>query len=853
MRFRAIFQTLVRSASLGMLLGSTALAGEADDPAIPAAVPFAVDFSTHVKPILESRCLACHGRGKLKGSFSIETRALILKGGEEGPAAVVGKGGESLLIELVAGLDEARKMPQKGEALSATEVGTLRAWIDQGMPWPEGFTFGFRQAPIVPRNPEIPNAAAGSHLENPIDRFIARTLGENAGTLSSPPVEDGLFLRRVSFDLVGLPPTASQRAAFAADDHPERRLRAIDRLLNDRKNYAEHWMTFWNDALRNAYRGTGFIDDGRKSITGWLYASLYENKPYDRFVHELVSPVKGSEGFTKGIIWRGVVNASQAPPVQAAQNVSQVFLGTNLKCASCHDSFVNHWKLTDAYALASVFADKPLELHRCDKPTGQTSAVGFVYPSLGEIDPTASKAARLDRLADLLVSPENGRFARTIVNRLWARLIGRGIVEPLDDMDKPAWDQDLLDWLASDFVAQGHDIKHTLALICSSKAYQLPSVGLPEPNERDAYVFRGPITRRLDAEQFLDAIASLTGAWPEPTPDMLKVDGRGQGGQVAAARAVLAAEGKPSEDKAGVGVKVEARWIWSHPDADKDEGGRYLFLKPFTLEKLPERAVLVGSCDNELVVHVNGQRAGRSDDWQKPASADVTAMLRPGQNVIAVEATNWPDPKNRRGTQHKGPNPAGLVVWLGGIVDSGLAWSIATDESWLWSQEMEAGWNRPGFGTEGWKHSETLPAADRLYAAVDLAAAIKRPEAIGAEGPLRSVFGFEDPLLTALNRANREQVVTRRDSVATTLQALELMNGTTLDRKLKQGARRWLDSHGRDRDGMVSAMFVSALGREPSAAERQAALELLGGSVTEEGAQDLLWTLVMLPEFQLIR
>src|SRR5207344_956209 len=130
----------------------------------------------------------------------------------------------------------------------------------------------------------------------------------------------------------------------------------------------------------------------------------------DQFVHELISPVPGSEGFTGGITWRGVVNASQRREMQAAQNIGQVFLGTNLKCASCHDSFVNHWLLADAYGLANVFADKPLEIYRCDKPTGEIADVRFIFPELGEIDAKAPRDERMKQLANLVTSPQNGRL-----------------------------------------------------------------------------------------------------------------------------------------------------------------------------------------------------------------------------------------------------------------------------------------------------------------------------------------------------------------------------------------------------------------------------------------------------------
>src|SRR5207237_3338042 len=157
---------------------------------------------------------------------------------------------------------------------------------------------------------------------------------------------------------------------------------------------------------------------------------------------------KPSRGFSKGIVWRGVVNASQVPPMQAAQNVSQVFLGLNLKCASCHDSFINDWKLSDAYGLAAVFADDPLEISRCDRPAGVTARARFLYPELGTIDAGAGKTERLRQLSGLLIRKENGRFARTIVNRLWGRLMGRGVIEPADEMDNQPWSADLLDLLA---------------------------------------------------------------------------------------------------------------------------------------------------------------------------------------------------------------------------------------------------------------------------------------------------------------------------------------------------------------------------------------------------------------------
>jgi hypothetical protein len=343
-----------------------------------------------------------------------------------------------------------------------------------------------------------------------------------------------------------------------------------------------------------------------------------------------------------------VVNASQVPAVQAAQNISQVFLGINLKCASCHDSFINDWKLADAYGLAGIFADGPLEMHRCDQPTGNFAPLKFLYPELGSIDGTAPTAERLRQLAEVMTGPDNGRFARTIINRLWSRLLGRGLVEPVDEMDNLPWDSDILDYLATDLAEHGYDLKHTLELIATSRAYQLPAM-LGAHTTRDDFVFRGPLVRRQSAEQFVDAVSSVTGV---------------------------------EYTAAAVNPKV---------------------LAELSSKKTAGRAALVNA----------------------------------------------------------------------------------------------------------------------------------------------------DSLLAALGRSNREQVVTDRPKLPTTLQALELTNGAPLADSIARGAKQ-IASENVESAALVSRLYAAALTRMPTDAERTIALELLGPKGSPETIEDLLWGLVMLPEFQLI-
>jgi hypothetical protein len=531
------------------------------------------------------------------------------------------------------------------------------------------------------RHVELPSPPPGLALSNPIDLLLAAHL-RGQGIDLTRTVPDRVFARRVYLDLTGLLPSPAELDAFTRDTASDKRTLLVRRLLARREDYAVHWLAFWNDLLRNEYRGTGYIDDGRRQITSWLFRSLYENHPYDRFVHELVSPVKGSEGFVKGIEWRGVVNASQRRELQAAQTTAQVFLGTNLKCASCHDSFTNQWLLTDSHGLAAVFATGPLDIYRCDKATGEKAKPSFLFPEFGAIDADAPRSVRMRQLADLITNPRDGRLTKTVVNRYWARLFGRGLVEPLDDMEREAWDPNLLDWLAGDFAAHGYDLKHTLELICTSATYQLPSRGEPKPNEA-AGPFRGPVSRRMTAEQFLDAVAQVTGVWPKATGDLLKIDGRGQGGQLAAVRKVLS-------------------------------------------EEMPQ-------------------------DSQKVTSDDGKAPL------------------------------------------------------------------------------ESKPMR------------------------VRAALLMDGPLSRALGRPNREQVVTRRDSLATMLQALELTNGTTLDTILQAGARRWIGDKSAEPQALITRAYRLALGREPTPAEERTAAEVVGTPPSAEGVGDFLWMLVMLPEFQLIQ
>jgi len=796
-----------------------------------------ISFRKDIVPILANSCVKCHSGNKPKGGLDLTTHKGLLMGGDSGQVLLPGKPDESLLIQLVSGQDEDRIMPAQGPRLTSQQVTALTAWIESGAAWEPGIVIqGLRQAELAPRRPAIP--AATRLTQNPVDLFL---LAADPTLAFDRQVPDHLFARRVYLDILGLLPPAEELRTFVSNRSGDKRELLVIELLSRNKEYTEHWLTLWNDILRNAYIGTGYIDGGRTPITDWLYQALYNNMPYDRFVHELLDPSPQSGGFIRGIIWRGVVNASQQREMQAAQNISQVFLGTNLKCASCHDSFVNHWKLKDAYGLAAIFAEGELAIHNCNKPTGETAAVQFIYPELGEIDGSLPRAQRLRQLADIMVKPENGRLTRTIVNRLWAQLMGRGIVEPVDDMDQLPFNQDLLDWLAVDLADHDYDLKHTIKQIVTSHAYQLPSVGAAAPDETD-FVFAGPIVRRMSAEQFVDAVNSLTRTWPVTPAIKLPPVSR------------PSAEGQHA-------IALKTSWIWDKATAKQtDTGGTVYFRKHIVLQEGFERVLVAASCDNGFILYVNGHKVVQSDEWNRPQAADLTALVKPGDNLIAIHGYNFPDPVTRKGLNVKGANAAGLIANLAigyrTETDGQLRWeSIGTDSSWSWSRETVEKWQLPTFDDSGWTAAAIIgtPADGPWKIAQPLLSAIIRTaEGKTTLGLTRTSLVNDDQLTRTLGRPNREQVLTRRSSIATTLQAIELTNGTTLDTALKAGAAYWQGRGIESTEQLIRQIYTEALCRPPGKQELEVASRLFVGSDQQQAIEDLLWIITMLPEFQLV-
>ncbi|MCS1407797.1 MAG: hypothetical protein M2R45_00957 [Verrucomicrobia subdivision 3 bacterium] len=808
---------LVQVGCLWGMVVSTALTAE-----LPEAFTGEIDFRRDIAPILESKCVKCHGKGKDKGGFNLDDRQMILQEADSGPAVEHGNSGASYLVELVAGLDPDNVMPQKGSRLTDHEVSLIRAWIDRGLPWDESISFARKPSlNLKPRRPSVPEAEG-----HPVDAFLASYF-EDVGFVPPEPVGDRTYARRVYLDIIGLVPPVTDLKVFLADRRPDKRERLVGRLLADRQNYAEHWLTFWNDLLRNDYRGTGFIDGGRKQISSWLYESLACNLPYDAFVRSLVTEAPGAEGFIKGIIWRGVVNASQAPTMQAAQNVSQVFMGVNLKCASCHDSFVNDWSLNDAYGMASIFAEGPMEMFQCDKPLGKTAQVKFLHPELGAIDSTAPRRDRMEALADLLTKDENGRLSRTIVNRLWAKFFGRGLVPTLDDMEQPSWHPELLDWLAADLVDHGYDLKQTMSLLLTSNAYRLPSQPVSERLE-SAETFRGPWVRRMTAEQFVDALGSFSGRRFQ-TPANSEID--------------LSA-GQSIEHRDSLRKSVgHAKWIAFQGIKDV-ESREMVFRKRFRVNKLPTRSNAHVAADDSFELFVNGERVGRGNRRAKVFRFDIQDRLVKGSNLIALKAT-------KRGDETGSTAAFALISLSDGGPTGGVMRYLGTDDTWISRAGSFSGWAGETLETFGW--SRVVELGDAAGGLIDIESQlVANLNAVAQSGTIRASLVASDPLTRALGRPNREQVVTDRRSHATTLQALELTNGVTLAARLSKIAADLLEFYVGQPSELVEQLFWTGLGRGPTPVETEVCSALFSEDVTLTAIEDILWAIVMLPEFQLI-
>jgi len=354
-----------------------------------------------------------------------------------------------------------------------------------------------------------------------VDRLLLRQWRRLA-VIPSAPADDATFLRRATIDICGTLPTSDEIEQYLADTRTDKRDRLIDRLL-DRPEYASYFALKWADILQN--RGAGYSTSKQRAGTtmfgGWIRDCLASNKPYDQFVSEILT-ASGSQNENPPAIWYRTVRKSP----EYVESVAQAFLGVRIQCAQCHHHPAERWSQADYYGLAAVFSrvGRKGGFADAEVPTDEIiylkESGDVVHPRTGELlRPRALGEAEftLDRhddprksLAHWMTSPDNPFFARTMVNRLWAHFLGRGITHPIDDTrsTNPPSNPELLDALAGEFIASGFDMKHLIRVIAGSYAYSLESAP-NEGNTADTQTFARFYPRRLTGEVLLDGISQV--------------------------------------------------------------------------------------------------------------------------------------------------------------------------------------------------------------------------------------------------------------------------------------------------------------------------------------------------------
>jgi hypothetical protein len=369
----------------------------------------------------------------------------------------------------------------------------------------------------------LPYAKIDNYPKLAVHNFIDEKLiakWKDLGLTPSPLCSDAEFFRRIHLDTIGTLPAPQDIKQFLADSDPAKRQKAIDKVL-DRPEFIDFWALKWGDLLRI---NRDFMQDrGMWSFHNWVRACVRDNKPVDEMVRDIIT-AEGST-FTEGPANFYMVARA---PADWSEAVTQTFLGVRVGCAKCHHHPFEKWSQDDYYGMAAFFVrlgtknSQEFGLFGREQVVYLKSAGEQTHPRKGgQVKPHPLDGADVDdpidrrvKLAEWMTGKNNPFFARNIVNRFWGYVMGRGLVEPLDDLraTNPASNPALLDALAKDFVEHGYDLKHLLRTIINSRAYQLSAAVAPGNAADVGNVHYTRFTvRRLTAEQFADAIDFATG------------------------------------------------------------------------------------------------------------------------------------------------------------------------------------------------------------------------------------------------------------------------------------------------------------------------------------------------------
>lgn len=529
-------------------------------------------FRERVLPLLVEHCHACHSRqaDHIEGGLLLDSRGGLLQGGDSGPAVSLEQPDTSRLLAAIQWTDESLQMPPKGK-LPQEAVEVLAAWVRGGAVWPKqaanegaavaGDASGDARsrALAIPesakqywafqplRKPDVPAASERERMSE-LDWIVARTRQE-LGLAANAPAEPAELLRRVYFDLVGLPPTPEELAAWQREPTDEHYRRIVDRLLES-PGYGERWGRHWLDVVR--YTESNGFEYDRARDNAWHYRdyvirAFQDDVPYDAFMRQqiagdVIEPVTADGIIATSLLVSGPYD--QAGNAQANQTqrmvtreeeledllsvVGQTFLGVTINCARCHQHKFDPIPQADYYRFQAVFAGikhgersieapllgnadaagSPLVVYcgtRVEPPPtrllrrgdvlspGDPVAPGglSVLAALGwelELPVETPEAQRRIRFAAWLADPHNPLPARVMANRIWQYHFGEPLVATPNDFGasgQPPLQKELLNWLAAEFVEQGWSVKHLHRVIVQSATYRQSSAATPASLERD--------------------------------------------------------------------------------------------------------------------------------------------------------------------------------------------------------------------------------------------------------------------------------------------------------------------------------------------------------------------------------
>lgn len=510
---------------------------------------WAAEFESDVAPLLVRRCLECHKGVDPAGGLSLESAVGISAGGDSGAAVVTGKPGESSLLSRALSGEMPPAVKGVSQQLPAAKIAVLKKWIAAGAHWPKDRTLDLYEATTdvrggrdwwsfqpVPR-PDVPNVSKRDDVSNPIDAFVAAKLHAR-GFEPAPPADAQKLVRRMYYDMIGLPPTFQEtqhwRTKIAGDDRGVEQL--ADHLLAS-PHFGERWARYWLDLVRYA-ETSGYERDQPKPFAwkyrDWVANAINNDMPVNAFIRQQLA---GDEidnrdeqsviatGFLRLGTWNDEPNDDADYRYERLEDIvhatSSAFLGLTVKCARCHDHKFDPIPQDDYYKMASAFWPGPIaardrkllggpsveelglegvlgwtDLNATAPPLhvlkngereqplhvvepGTLTFSTNLYRAFAASVDGAKTTGRRRQLADWIVSPKNPLTARVFVNRIWQHHFGAGLVRSPNNFgfkgELPTHSK-LLDWLASELIDSGWSAKHIHKLILTSKTWRQSSI-----------------------------------------------------------------------------------------------------------------------------------------------------------------------------------------------------------------------------------------------------------------------------------------------------------------------------------------------------------------------------------------